>query len=68
MHKRQEAHTCGKWESLHVKEVGNPTMRGDQSTARRDRQSAQEGQASDRVGRQEGVLGGEGVHTRQVEH
>lgn len=37
--------------SLHIKETGNPNMRGDESTATRDRQSAQEGQASDRVGK-----------------
>lgn len=50
--------------SLHIKEAGNPNMRGDESTAMRDGQSAQEGQVSDRVGKQEeGIIVGGGDKT-----
>lgn len=42
--------------SLHLREVANPSMRGDESTARRDRQNVQEGQV-------EGIIEGGGDKT-----
>lgn len=61
---RSRKHTyVASGKSRHVKEAENPNMR-DERTAMRDGQSAQEGQMSDRVGKQEeGKIVGDGEKT-----